>query len=300
MSINDPIDDFYFQQKTDCKTNSAFNYYQIVNGNGNTNSPFNYYQIVNENESNIYDSPNIFQSELYFSSDNNNLFLYSSPQNNKNPPAPKKTNNFLGRKKKNSGEIGLHNKYSENNRVRKFKVIMKDALLDLINSKIKENIKLTLLIDQKEFVVDGLLNIRQDQIISTNTIDNRQLLDKTIREIFSDEIAQNFRKYPKNYNRLVIDKIYEIENGEKIIPILDMTYLDCIKYFRKDQNYMDDERFFCLKGLEKKFENLSEDLTNEGNDKKYINMLFDLIYNFENIFLTKKSRKSRKRIEYNL
>jgi hypothetical protein len=300
MSINDPIDDFYFQQKTDCNTNSAFNYYQIVNGNGNTNSPFNYYQIVNENESNIYDSPNIFQSELYFSSDNNNLFLYSSPQNNKNPPAPKKTNNFLGRKKKNSGEIGLHNKYSENNRVRKFKVIMKDALLDLINSKIKENIKLTLLIDQKEFVVDGLLNIRQDQIISTNTIDNRQLLDKTIREIFSDEIAQNFRKYPKNYNRLVIDKIYEIENGEKIIPILDMTYLDCIKYFRKDQNYMDDERFFCLKGLEKKFENLSEDLTNEGNDKKYINMLFDLIYNFENIFLTKKSRKSRKRIEYNL
>jgi hypothetical protein len=300
MSINDPIDDFYFQQKTDCNTNSAFNYYQIVNGNGNTNSPFNYYQIVNENESNIYDSPNIFQSELYFSSDNNNLFLYSSPQNNKNPPAPKKTNNFLGRKKKNSGEIGLHNKYSENNRVRKFKVIMKDALLDLINSKIKENIKLTLLIDQKEFVVDGLLNIRQDQIISTNTIDNRQLLDKTIREIFSDEIAQNFRKYPKNYNRLVIDKIYEIENGEKIIPILDMTYLDCIKYFRKDQNYMDDERFFCLKGLEKKFENLSEDLTNEGNDKKYINMLFDLIYNFENIFLKKKSRKSRKRIEYNL
>lgn len=38
---------------------------------------------------------------------------------------------------------------------------------------------------------------------------------------------------------------------EKIIPILDMKYIDCIKYFRKEQNYMDDERFFCLKGLEK-------------------------------------------------
>jgi hypothetical protein len=293
MSINDPIDDFYFQQKTDCNTNSAFNYYQIVNGNGNTNSPFNYYQIVNENESNIYDSSNIFQSELYFSSDNNNLFLYSSPQNNKNPPAPKKESNFLGRKKKNSGEIGLHDKYSENNRVRKFKVIMKDALLDLINSKIKENIKLTVLIDEKEFVVDGLLNIRQNQIISTNVMDNRQLLDKTIREIFSDEIAQNFRRYPKNYNKIVIDKIYEIENEEKIIPILDMKFIDCIKYFRKEPNYMDDERFFCLKGLETKFENLSIDLTTEGNDEKYINMLFDLIYNFENIFFSKKSRKRR-------
>jgi hypothetical protein len=278
MNINDPVDDFYFQQKTDCNTNNALNYFPLDI----------------ENESNIYDSPNIFDLELNFSSDNNNLFLYSSPQDNKNPPAPKKESNFLGRKKKNSGEIGLHDKYSENNRVRKFKVIMKDALLDLINAKIKENIKLTVLIDGKEFVVDGLLNIRQNQIISINVMDNRQLLDKTIREIFSDEIAKNFRKYPKNYNKIVIDKIYEIENEEKIIPILDMKYIDCIKYFRKEQNYMDDERFFCLKGLEKKFENLSVDLIKEGNDEKYINMLFNLIYNFENIFLAKKSRKSRK------
>ena len=278
MSINDPIDDFYFQQKTDCNTNNAFSYF-----------PIDY-----EDESIIYDNPNIFDNELNLSSDNNNnLFLYSSPQNNKNPPAPQKTNNFLGRKKKNSGEIGLHNKYSENNRVRKFKVIMKDALLDLINSKIKENINLTLLIDQKEFVVDGLLNIRQNQIVNTNVMDNLQLLNKTIREIFSDEIAQNFRRYPKNYNKIVIDKIYEIENEEKIIPILDMKFIDCIKYFRKEPNYMDDERFFCLKGLETKFENLSIDLTNEGNDEKYINMLFDLIYNFENIFFSKKSRKRR-------
>ena len=277
MNINDPVDDFYFQQKTDCNTNNALNYFPLDI----------------ENESNIYDSPNIFDLELNFSSDNNNLFLYSSPQDNKNPPAPKKESNFLGRKKKNSGEIGLHDKYSENNRVRKFKVIMKDALLDLINSKIKENIKLTVFIDEKEFVVDGLLNISQKQIISTNVMDNRQLLDKTIREIFSDEIAKNFRKYPKNYNKIVIDKIYEIENEEKIIPILDMKYIDCIKYFRKEQNYMDDERFFCLKGLETKFENLSIDLTNEGNDEKYINMLFDLIYNFENIFFSKKSRKRR-------
>ena len=278
MSINDPIEDFYFQQITDCNTNNAFSYF-----------PIDY-----EDESIIYDNPNIFDNELNLSSDNNNnLFLYSSPQNNKNPPAPKTTNNFLGRKKKNSGEIGLHNKYSENNRVRKFKVIMKDALLDLINSKIKENINLTLFIGQKEFVVDGLLNISQKQIISTNVMDNRQLLDKTIREIFSDEIAQNFRRYPKNYNKIVIDKIYEIENEEKIIPILDMKFIDCIKYFRKEPNYMDDERFFCLKGLEKKFENLSIDLINEGNDEKYINMLFDLIYNFENIFFSKKSRKRR-------
>jgi len=286
MNINEPIDDFYFQQKTDCNTNNALNYF-----------PFD-----SENESKIYDSPNIFNPEFNssFSLDNNNLFFYSSPQNNRDPPAPKKTNNLLGRKKKNSGEIGLHDKYSENNRVRKFKVIIKDALLDLINSKIKENINLTIIIGQKEFTVDGLLNIRQDQIISTNVMDNRQLLDKTIRELFSDEIAHNFRKYPKNYNKLVIDKIYEIDNDEKITPILDMKFSDCIKYFRKEQNYMEYERFFCLKGLEKKFENLTIDLTNEGNDEKYIEMLFDLIYNFENIFFTKKSRKRRGKIKNEL
>lgn len=283
MNINEPIDDFYLQQKTDCNTNNALNYFPLDS----------------QNESKIYDSPNIFNLEMNssISLDNNNLFFYSSPQNNRDPPVPKKINNLLGRKKKNSGEIGLHDKYSENNRVRKFKVIIKDALLDLINSKIKENINLTILIGQKEFAVDGLLNIRQDQIISTNVMDNRQLLDKTIREIFSDKIAKNFRKYPKNYNEIVIDKIYEIDIEEKITPILDMKFSDCIKYFRKEQNYMNDERFSCLKGLEKKFENLTINLTNEGNDEKYIEMLFDLIYNFENIFFAKKSRKRRGKIK---
>lgn len=279
MNINDPIDDSYFLQNTDFNTSNAFNIFPLDS----------------ENEPNIYDNPNLFATEFNLSSDNNNAFLYTSPQYNIIPLTPKKTNNLLGRKKKNSGEIGLHDKYSENNRVRKFKVIIKDALLDLINSKIKENINLTLLIDQKEYVVDGLLNISQEQIINTNVISNRLLLDKTIREIFSDKIAKNFRRYPENYNKIVIDKIYEMESGQSIVPILDMKFIDCIKYFRKEKNYMDDERYFCLKGLEKKFENLSEDLAKEGNDEKYINLLFDLIYNFENVFFTKKSRKSKKK-----
>ena len=35
-----------------------------------------------------------------------------------------------------------------------------------------------------------------------------------------------------------------------------MTFLDCLKYYRKDQSVILNDEFSCLKGLEKHFDNL--------------------------------------------
>ena len=52
------------------------------------------------------------------------------------PKKELKPKSFLGRKKKNSEEIGEHTKNSEDNMIRKFKPRLKDSLKDLINSRI--------------------------------------------------------------------------------------------------------------------------------------------------------------------
>jgi hypothetical protein len=216
------------------------------------------------------------------------------------PPIPnnnlEKKNNLLGRKTKNSGDVGIHNKYSQDNMIRKIKVIIKDAILEHINSHInsiiKNVIKLTVTIKNKEYKVDKLLNIRQNQIKDINVVQNRILLNKQLRYIFSDEIAGRYSNYPKNYNKIIIDKFYEI-GIQKITCILDLTLLECIKYFRKEENIINDERYDCLKGLEKKFENLTKELKKQKYEEHYIIHLIELIKNFEEVYNKKNPRAGR-------
>ena len=216
------------------------------------------------------------------------------------PPIPnnnlEKKNNLLGRKTKNSGDVGIHNKYSQDNMIRKIKVIIKDAILEHINSHInsiiKNVIKLTVTIKNKEYKVDKLLNIRQNQIKDINVVQNRILLNKKLRYIFSDEIAGRYSNYPKNYNKIIIDKFYEI-GIQKITCILDLTLLECIKYFRKEENIINDECYDCLKGLEKKFENLTKELKKQKYEEHYIIHLIELIKNFEEVYNKKNPRAGR-------
>ena len=44
----------------------------------------------------------------------------------------------LGRKRKSSGEVGIHNEYSEDNLIRKSKNIFSHAFFEFINSKIEK------------------------------------------------------------------------------------------------------------------------------------------------------------------
>ena len=79
----------------------------------------------NNSYTNIYEIPNI-------------NFIEQNKHKQKNP-----SNNFekniklLGRKTKNSSETGKHNKYSEDNKAKKSKILLKNDLLEFINDKIK-------------------------------------------------------------------------------------------------------------------------------------------------------------------
>ena len=208
----------------------------------------------------------------------------------KNPNSNHK--NMLGRKRKDSGLIGIHDKYAENNMIVKFKVYFINTLLEKINSEIKK-VNLSIKIGDKEYKVDELLDIKQKKVKNINVGEIRQFLNSNLKEVFSFDISDKYKNYPKNYNKLVIEELYK-ENITNITCILDIKVSKCLKYFRKDDKEMlNNNNYSCLKGIEEKYENLSNYLKNKGQEEKYINDFKKLIKDLENIYEAKKPRRTK-------
>jgi len=209
-----------------------------------------------------------------------------------------KTKSLLGRKKANSGEVGEHTKYAQDNMIRKLKPYFKDSLINLVNLNIQKYIRFpNNMVNGTRYKKLEILNINQKQVKDISVELNRELLGKTIKEFFSVKISGNYSNYPENYNALLIEEIYKNENGEKVRCILEKTILESLKYFRMDEDVYYDPNYSCLKGLEKSFIDFKKELL-EKNNEKYANDMVDLIKNFEVIYANKRSRA--KRVKKNL
>lgn len=236
------------------------------------------------------------KSDIDDLSNDNNIQLNDNilPENNNNIV----NTQLLGRKKKNSGEIGKHGKKAEDNMIRKVKVLLKDNILKFINNKIKDNIKLSeIIINDKKYEKQNiqLFNIQQSQIVDTTVNGNQKLLNTKISDIFSDEISIIYKSKPSNFNALLIQKIYQIDFEKKVTSILDKSFLECLKYFRKDEDIINDDYYNCLEGLEKGFDELKDKLIKKYNDEEYVDNLIRLIKEFDKIYFNKKSRAKRKK-----
>ena len=283
-----PLFDYFENLSTNCLQNNNlllnYDYEPIINDINDLSELNNLFFEPNNSNNNTNELPkNIISSQNTNSPEINQIIR----------PKTK----LLGRKKKNSGEIGKHDKYAENNMTRKMKVIIKNDLLDFINSKIKNELNLSNIIINGKIYKENeikLLNIKQDQIKDTNVDFNLTFLNTKIKDILSEKISKNNRiKYPSDFNDILINKIYHIKNGESITSILDMTFLECLKYYRKDEDIINDAKYSCLKGLEKGFENLKDKLMNNNEEEDYVDKLIELIKEFEEIYSKKKSRVKR-------
>jgi hypothetical protein len=302
-SILVPDSENHYEERfsNDSFDEKSFSYYQnpniLLNGNYFYGPEFNNI-FEEENENNIYNFNNIHNEEDEMAPNQDNMpNIISNINNVQNDLHPNYADNniLLGRKTKKIGLTESHDKYAEDNRVRKVKVYLKDALFRKINSEIKKN-KISINVDGKEYKIDGLLEINQEQTINTTVGGNLSLFKTELKDYFS-VISNKYKNYPKNFNKLIIEKLYE-ENMENVTCILDKTFLNSLKYFRKDKDVYDNEEYSCLKGIEKDFEDLPKKFRKEGHDDRYINMVIDLINRFEKIYYNKTPRdKNSKKID---
>lgn len=280
-------------------TENDNNYYQNEFSTDYQNSSIlnnSFYNDEEEVEENIDENEYLFNNNNTLA-DLDNINLYNLPDNNSiSSQEIEQINNhkLLGRKKKNSGETGKHNKYSEDNMIRKIKVLFRDDLLDFINNKIKKHLHLSEIINNKIYrgKKKELLKIRSMQTYNTSVEFNINLFNTKIGDFFSDQISPIYRMYPTNFNALLIEQIYQIDNEKKVTSILDKTFLDCLKYYRKEKFSLDNHK--CLEGLEEYFEKLKNKLMKENNnEEQYVDNLIGLIKELDIIYFNKTPRESK-------
>ena len=183
-----------------------------------------------------------------------------------------------GRKPKSSVSKSLHTKFSKDNILRKVKVKFFHKLINYLNSIIisKNNNKL------KKFK-PLIGKISQDNTINFN----QKLLNSKLKDIFSlYEINGKFRLFGKNYNKIVVDKIYE-EKIKELIDVLEMTFLEVFTIFR------DLDETEKLKGLEKVDSVIREINNKEEVDQKYIKDFKEAVMRFETFYFNKIGRKDK-------
>ena len=198
---------------------------------------------------------------------------------------------LLGRKNKGSKSKGKHNEYSEDNMIRKFKIYIIKTCIIKINSELKKA-PVFIEINGKKYKAKKLVKI--DQQIAKNSTVNEigNFLNNSLKTILSVDISEQYKSIPKNYNQLVIEKLYE-ENKTNVTCILEKSGKECIKYFRKDEDAFLNEENTCLNGIEKRYESLHEHLRNKGFKEDYIKKFIEIIKDFENINEKKSPRKAR-------
>ena len=182
----------------------------------------------------------------------------------------------MGRRKKNEifEEEAEHNKFRQDNMMRKIKTFNAKYILEILNNN---------LIDKKHkfYPLDAKLNenLKKDF--------NEKLLKRTIRDIFENSELCKRNKNRKNVNKLLIQKIFK-ENTEKtVINILNSTYNDILDYVRDIQL----ENFLGM--IRKK------ELKNKKNTlevvESYMKELKELLLNYEKWFGEKLVRNYEKK-----
>ena len=208
--------------------------------------------------------------------------LSQTPKNEveKTENLPKKI--ALGRKRKNSNEKGIHNKYSEDNIIRKIKSNLLNILYNFINMFIYEIYEGNI---GKGIFKKQLLKMNQRQIIDSKN--NKVFLNKKLKHIFSDNICEKYTYFPLEFNKNLIEELLNELDGEKrkkLKNLFDLTFLDCLLHFRGDK------KIEILQGLES-----LEDLCQKfKEDKEYLESFRYSVFQFENIILRKKNRMQKK------
>ena len=223
-------------------------------------------------------------------SSNKNLFEVNTGSFSESNSSKKRNKNSkLGRKRKNENIKGKHNKFSDDILISKCKHIILNSAFIFINQQIKKL--------YNNNIGDGyfkkqLLTLKNERKSNTTTKYNKELLTKTLGEIFSENISNRYSNYSKQHNQSLIKELINEDNFVKRFyfqKLFSLTFLQCLKHFRGEETIQE------LEGM-KLFNDIKYELNNDDDD--YIRTVEIYIKTYENIIYRKKIRKSRKECSY--
>lgn len=181
-----------------------------------------------------------------------------------------------GRHKKNDirndeNDENKHDKFSEDNLMRKIKTYIFDTILNVLNKSLKDR-------SQKFIKLEPKLNESMKKDL------NEKLMNQKIKEIYiNNEISKRYKTETNcNNNINLIKKIYEEKKEIDTIKILETEYIDYVTYLQKYEMGN-----FLRKIRNKEIKNPDLDVD------RYINSLKSMFLNYAKWFNDKKGRKSK-------
>ena len=188
----------------------------------------------------------------------------------------------FGRKKDNSNKTGKHTKYSDDNLIRKCKHLILESIMKFINKKLKE-----IYVDIGQgMLIKKLFVLNHEQKSNAIVQYNKDLLNKTLKEIFSNNISTRYTNFPENHNKRLIEKLINEQDEEKRIYF---TNLFNLKLIQGLNHFIGEEEIEELNGIE----TINKVLGDYDNEPDYKDCLRFYLTNFTNIINRKKSRKKR-------
>ena len=251
------------------------------NSNLNISNGNNKEKELNENQKNIKSLENEIKNNLQ-NKQKPKLFLIKEREKSKIFNIKKVIK--LGRIKKNSSKIGKHDKYSQDNIIRRFKFQFTKSMLNYINKYININRPK----NKKKRKIQKLSSLTI-KLISKE--DNLNWLNSKLRYIFSQKISTKLVGLNSDYNKKLIEKIYSKGEEKIIIQILEKTVREMWKaYITNDKN-----KYIGFETIEDDI-NKFKDL---GESEEYIEIYTLVANNFEEIFQNIKQRKKKLKTVFN-
>ena len=195
---------------------------------------------------------------------------------------PFKEKKVLGRKKKENEGLGEHNKFSDDNIIRKIKHVILDNVMKFINKKIHIIYSYQ---NEKEKKERELFKLKQNSKISSRINYNKEFLNKKLVEIFSGDISSKYSRFPTNHNKeLIKSLVNENDEKKKILfnKIFNLSFLDCLNHFRGSKKIEE------LEGVSNLDNYLKSKKTNFNEE--YSNLFKYFVNNYEKVIIEKKSR----------
>lgn len=248
--------------------------YEIFNTENSTKPTFNNIEMISH--SNEGDEEN---RELNVLSNINNFDLIND-QTSLEAEQPEIELSTLNKKRRRS----QHANFTDDSLKREVKYRLIENLKSFINGKIAKKYNNNI---GKGLFIKKLLLMNQ-KIKKDSSVDfNKDLLNKSLGDIFSEDISTKLTNYPLDHNKSLIQSLVNEKNNDirnYFHNLFKLTFLDALKHFRGTHKT---EELNGLTGMD----SIREEYKNNPD---FLQNLEHYIFNYEKIINRKRARKKRK------
>ena len=196
-------------------------------------------------------------------------------------------NTLLNNKRKNDYNPKFekkHTKFSYDNLKRECKHLVIENVINFVNKKIVEVYEGNI---GNGIITKKLLKLNQSQKINSDVEFNKLFINKSLKEILSQNITKKYKLFGQDHNKKVIEKII-VEKKSEFEKLFNITFIECVEHFIGKKKIKD------LDGLTL-FSELKEQILNkyEKDGESYYENLKMFLERFENKINRAKSRKKR-------